>query len=381
MRLIGHPALRLPEDVGDVAGGLDALHSARREDGEGHRGAFGPLIGPRKQPVLTTDRHAPKLALDNPVVDLESAVLKKSRQHFPVPAQVRRPFRSADDGVSLGCSSSAQVRSSRNSGSVWLSLRLFRVAVGRRRAPRPCRRARALDGVDLLVQQFIPIAARTSPPSSAASNLRRECMWHPRRTMAPSDASAIVSKPAYSSLCRYPSKSTRHRGGAVRAPVPRIEVRNEFRLARDHRPHVPALDTRRMVAVEHAQARVVDIHIRRGEHPLGDAPCDGSERVESGRRPFGEALPREVHAEAREDIRVAIVRSRVLPLVHDQRRHQLRARTAPSRTRSPSGAVVISPHGRHTSFSRRSSMTLKLAGKYSMSRATSSPQLVRSLPQ
>ncbi len=44
----------------------------------------------------------------------------------------------------------------------------------------------------------------------------------------------------------------------------------------------------------------------------------------------------------------------------------------------PSGAVVISPHGRHTSFSRRSSITLKLGGKYSMSRATSCPQLVRS---
>ncbi len=245
------------------------MHSARREDGEGHRGAFGPSSGPRKQPVLTTDRHAPKLALDNPVVVLESAVTRvKSRQHFPDShAQVRRPFserrRRREPGMQL-LGSRSELPQTAALGLVGACDSFER----RRRAPRPCTRARRRRSACTGSSRSRP---GHRPRRAQPSNLRRECMWHPRRTMAPSDASAIVSKPAYLRRSAGTPRSRRasRRGRPRSSPSYRSTKRSFDSHATIAHVCVPALDTRRMVAVEHGHARVVDIHIRRGEHPPG----------------------------------------------------------------------------------------------------------------
>src|SRR5207302_5447537 len=74
----------LPEHVGDVRDRIDSLHSAGGENGERDSGALGALIRTGEHPVFAADGHAAELALDEPVIDLESAVVEEAREHVPI---------------------------------------------------------------------------------------------------------------------------------------------------------------------------------------------------------------------------------------------------------------------------------------------------------
>jgi hypothetical protein len=76
------------QNVAQAGKRIDAELLAGRDDGVEHRGGLGALVASGEQPILATQRDASQRAFGSVVVDVEEAVVGKSRQRLPMPLRV-----------------------------------------------------------------------------------------------------------------------------------------------------------------------------------------------------------------------------------------------------------------------------------------------------